>query len=56
MEPLKAAIDVMLTEDTTAPGKQRHTARRILARLLSKYGAEESSYSTVRDYIRGRRA
>ena len=43
-------------EDTTAPRKQRHTARRILARLIEEHGAEELSYSTVRDYVRVRRA
>ncbi len=54
--PFKAAIDAMLIEDTTAPRKQRHTARRILARLIEEHGAEELSYSTVRDYVRVRRA
>ena len=29
----------MLIEDTTAPRKQRHTARRILARLIEEHGA-----------------
>jgi transposase len=56
LERFKAAIDAMLTEDTTAPRKQRHTARRILARLIEEHGAEELSYSTVRDYVRVRRA
>lgn len=56
LEPFKAAIDAMLTEDTTAPRKQRHTARRILARLIDEHGAQELSYSTVRDYVRIRRA
>ncbi|MEE2523885.1 IS21 family transposase [Arthrobacter sp. KFRI-F3372] len=56
LEPFKPAIDAMLTEDTTAPRKQRHTARRILARLIEERGAEELSYSTVRDYVRVRRA
>ncbi|TSE15804.1 IS21 family transposase [Arthrobacter sp. KBS0703] len=56
LEPLKAAIDAMLVEDTTAPRKQRHTARRILARLIEEHGAQELSYSTVRDYVRVRRA
>jgi transposase len=56
LEPFKQAIDAMLTEDTTAPRKQRHTARRILARLIEEHGAEELSYSTVRDYVRVRRA
>jgi hypothetical protein len=46
----------MLSEDTTAPRKQRHTARRILARLIEEHGAEELSYSTVRDYVRVRQA
>lgn len=56
LDAFKPAIDAMLTEDTTAPRKQRHTARRILARLLEEHGAEELSYSTVRDYVRIRRA
>ena len=56
LDPVKPAIDAMLTEDTTAPRKQRHTARRILARLVEEHGAEQLSYSTVRDYVRVRRA
>jgi DNA-binding transcriptional regulator YhcF (GntR family) len=56
LEQFKTAIDAMLTEDTTAPRKQRHTARRILARLIEEHGAQELSYSTVRDYVRVRRA
>lgn len=56
LDPSKEAIDAMLSEDTTAPRKQRHTARRILARLIEEHGAEELSYSTVRDYVRVRRA
>ena len=56
LEPFKPAIDAMLIEDTTAPRKQRHTARRILARLVEEHGAEDLSYSTVRDYVRIRRA
>ncbi|WP_026536953.1 IS21 family transposase [Arthrobacter sp. 9MFCol3.1] len=56
LEPFKEAIDAMLIEDTTAPRKQRHTARRILARLIEEHGAEKLSYSTVRDHVRVRRA
>lgn len=56
LDGFKPTIDAMLVEDTTAPRKQRHTARRILARLIEEYGAEELSYSTVRDYVRVRRA
>jgi lambda repressor-like predicted transcriptional regulator len=52
LEPFKPAIDAVLLGDTTAPRKQRHTARRILARLIEEHGAAESSYSTVRDHVR----
>ena len=37
------------------PEKQRHTARRILARLVDEHGATDLSYSTVRDHFRKRR-
>ncbi|MDZ7910907.1 MAG: IS21 family transposase [Rhodococcus sp. (in: high G+C Gram-positive bacteria)] len=56
LDPFKNAIDTMLTADIDAPRKQRHTARRILARLADEHGAQELSYSTVRDYVRVRRA
>ncbi|MBP2217136.1 transposase [Arthrobacter sp. CAN_C5] len=56
LEAFKPAIDAMLVEDTTAPRKQRHTARRVLARLIAEHDAKELSYSTVRDYVRVRRA
>ena len=56
LDPFKAAIDAMLIEDLDAPRKQRHTARRVLARLADEHGASELSYSTVRDYVRVRRA
>jgi len=56
LDPFKPAIDAMLVADTTAPRKQRHTARRIRARLIEERGAGELSYSTVRDYVRVRRA
>lgn len=54
--PFKAAIDEMLLQDLDAPRKQRHTATRVLARLVDEHGATELSYSTVRDYVRVRRA
>lgn len=56
LDPHKPAIDEMLTYDLTAPRKQRHTATRILARLRDEHGATDLSYSTVRDYVRVRRA
>jgi transposase len=55
LEPFKAAIDEMLRSDLNAPKKQRHTARRVLARLVDEYGAKDLSYSTVRDYVARRR-
>jgi transposase len=55
LEPFKAAIDAMLRGDLDAPQKQRHTARRILARLVDEHDAGELSYSTVRDHVRKRR-
>ncbi len=55
LEPFKAEIDEMLRSDLAAPKKQRHTARRVLARLVDEHGAEDVSYSTVRDYVAKRR-
>jgi transposase len=55
LEPFKAAIDEMLRGDLDAPKKQRHTARRILARLVDEHGAKDLSYSRVRDYVAKRR-
>ena len=55
LEPLKPAIDGMLRADLDAPRKQRHTARRVLARLVDEHGADQLSYSTVRDYVSKRR-
>src|SRR3954468_20549528 len=55
LEPFKAAIDDMLRADLDAPKKQRHTARRVLARLVEEHDAVELSYSTVRDHVAKRR-
>ena len=52
--PFVEAIDAMLVADLDAPRKQRHTARRVHARLLDEHEAVVS-YSTVRDYVRRRR-
>ncbi len=35
--------------------KQRHTARRVLARLVEEHGLTELTYSAVRDYVARRR-
>ncbi len=55
LESLKKLIDEMLRVDLDAPRKQRHTARRILARLVEEHGVSDVSYSTVRDYVARRR-
>jgi transposase len=55
LEDWKPAIDAMLRADLDAPRKQRHTARRVLARLVDEHAAMELSYSTVRDYVARRR-
>jgi len=55
LEPFKPVIDAMLQVDVDAPKKQRHTARRVLARLVDEHGADGLSYSTVRDYVAKRR-
>ncbi|MBG6185503.1 hypothetical protein IWX65_003482 [Arthrobacter sp. CAN_A214] len=47
METFKPVIDAMLREDLEGPRKQRHTARRVFARLADEHGARELSYSTV---------
>jgi transposase len=46
----KPTIDAWLTEDRTAPRKQRHTARRVWQRLVEEHGAQIGE-STVRAYV-----
>jgi len=55
LDPVKPLIDGMLLEDLEAPRKQRHTARRVLARLVDEHDVTTVSYSTVRDYVARRR-
>lgn len=55
LDPAKALIDAMLIEDLSAPRKQRHTARRVLARLAGEHQFTDLTYSTVRDYVAKRR-
>ena len=54
LDAVKPVIDAMLREDLDAPRKQRHTARRVLARLVDEHQLEVS-YSSVRDYVGRRR-
>lgn len=51
----KHLIDRMLLADLDAPWKQRHTAQRVLDRLVDEHQAV-ISYSTVRQYVKARRA
>lgn len=55
LEPAKPFIDAMLMADLGAPRKQKHTARRIHARLLDEHAVVDLSYSAVRDYVARRR-
>lgn len=55
LDPAKPFIDAMLREDLDAPRKQRHTARRVLARLVDEHGLTTLTYSAVRDYVARRR-
>ncbi|MDQ0212981.1 transposase [Arthrobacter bambusae] len=48
-------IDQMLIADLDAPRKQRHTAQRVFDRLVDEHQAV-ISYSTVRQYVKARRA
>jgi hypothetical protein len=54
LDAAKPLIDAMLRDDLDAPRKQRHTARRVLARLVDEHQLEVS-YSSVRDYVARRR-
>jgi len=55
LDSARGLIDAMLLEDLDAPRKQRHTARRVLARLVDEHGMAGLTYSTVRDYVARRR-
>ena len=43
-------IDKMLEADRRRPSKQRHTAKRIFARLVEEYGFS-GGYTIVKDYV-----
>jgi transposase len=51
LDPHKATIRRWLTEDLSAPTKQRHTARRIWERLVDEHNATLAE-SSVRRYVR----
>ena len=49
--PFLAVIEAILTSDTTAPPKQRHTATRIFERLRDEHGYA-GGYTAVKDYVK----
>ena len=49
--PLLPVIDAILKADQTAPVKQRHTAKRIFARLRDEHGFG-GGYTVVKDHVR----
>lgn len=51
LEPAKALIDAMLRANLDAPRKQRHSARRVLARLVGEHAIAKLTFSCVRDYV-----
>ncbi|WNM32653.1 hypothetical protein RKE30_20705 [Streptomyces sp. Li-HN-5-11] len=55
LDPYKQLIDEMLRADLDAPAKQRHTAQRIVDRLVDEHGARDISYPMVRVYVKDRR-
>lgn len=55
LDPFRVVIDQMLITDLDAPRKQRHTAQRVFDRLVDEHQAV-ISYSTVRQYVKARRA
>jgi hypothetical protein len=56
LDSVAGVIDEMLRADLVAPRKQRHTVRRILQRLAVEHGFTAAAYTTVRDYVKRRRA
>lgn len=55
LDRFRSVIDDMLVVDLDAPRKQRHTAQRVFDRLVDEHQAV-ISYSTVRQYVKARRA
>ena len=56
LAPVKDYIDAVLAADEKAPRKQRHTARRIFNRLRQERPEHPVAESTVRQYVRERKA
>lgn len=55
LDPFKTVVDEMLRTDLDAPRKQRHTVKRIYARLIDEHGMTDVSYQTLRDWVAERK-
>ena len=55
LDPAKAVDRRDAARGPDAPRKQRHTARRVLARLVDEHELTGLTYSAVRDYVAKRR-
>ena len=51
LDPAKALIGEMLRGNLSAPRKQRHTARKILARLVDEHDMVDLSFWSVWSYV-----
>mgnify|MGYP002624331678 FL=1 len=51
LDPYKPTIDQWLTDDTKAPRKQRHTAKRVFRRLEKEIPGFNCSYRLVAEYV-----
>ncbi|MDJ0346832.1 hypothetical protein QMK19_40770 [Streptomyces sp. H10-C2] len=54
LDPYKKTVDDWLRADLEAPKRQRHTVKRIAARLQQELDADVP-YTTLRDYVSLRR-
>jgi hypothetical protein len=55
LDPFKDAIGTILQQEADNPDQPARTAREIFDWLIAEHGATHVSYSTVRDYVAGRR-
>ena len=55
LDPYKPTIDQWLMDDTKAPRKQRHTAKRVHRRLQKEVSGYDCSYRLVADYVAKKR-
>lgn len=51
LDPFKPVIDKWITDDKKAPGKQRHTAKRVYRRLCKEIAGFNCSYRLVAEYV-----